>query len=64
MIAHPSLVQPDGGGPVEEQHITHKVSHNILSFCEFFLEHFAEHLYHHNPIYHQFCQDFIENVLL
>lgn len=43
MIAHPSLVEPDGGGPVEEQHITHKVSqqsHNLLTYaslgCSFY----------------------------
>ncbi|KAL4236844.1 VWFA and cache domain-containing protein 1 [Mactra antiquata] len=38
MIAHPSLVEPDGRGPVEEQHITHKeplVANDILNHRHF-----------------------------
>ena len=29
MVAHPTLIEPDGRGPVEEQHVTHMVGHNI-----------------------------------
>ena len=36
LIAHPSLVEPNGRGPVEELHITHKVE---LSFRDGFLFH-------------------------
>ena len=25
MVAHPSLIEPDGRGPVEDLHVTHKV---------------------------------------
>jgi hypothetical protein len=25
LIAHPSLIEPNGKGPVEKQHITHQV---------------------------------------
>lgn len=38
MIAHPSLIEPDGRGPVEEQHITHKeplVANDILNHRHF-----------------------------
>ena len=30
LIAHPSLVEPNGRGPVEELHITHKVCSYML----------------------------------
>ena len=30
LIAHPSLVEPNGRGPVEELHITHKVCYERM----------------------------------
>lgn len=29
LIAHPGLMEPNGKGPVEQQHITHKVQYSI-----------------------------------
>lgn len=35
LIAHPALIEPNGKGPVEQQHITHQVM--LHSFLEVFL---------------------------
>ncbi len=38
LISHPSLIEPNGKGPVEEQHITHKeplVANDILNHIGF-----------------------------
>ena len=39
LIAHPSLVEPNGRGPVEELHITHKVCCLPIGFSLQYLSH-------------------------